>query len=98
MIGLLCTPLSFISRINPQTTSAPLRYVLSTLGLVLLNLLSPPVVLLALCQYTGVSVEQVLTEAAFGWDVWGMWTQVVVWCVWWPAWVAGCALLGFSLF
>ncbi|KAF7591373.1 Glycosyl phosphatidyl inositol protein transamidase complex subunit [Aspergillus hancockii] len=78
MIGLLCTPLTFINRISP-TTGAPLRYMLSSLGLVLLNLLSPPVVLLGGCWYTGVSVETVLTQAAFGWDVWGMWTQVVVW-------------------
>ncbi len=34
-----------------------------------------------------------LKEAAFGWDVWGMNTQVVVWCVWWPAWVTGMVLL-----
>ncbi|KAF9883468.1 Glycosyl phosphatidyl inositol protein transamidase complex subunit [Aspergillus nanangensis] len=98
MIGLLCAPLTFVSRLNPQTTSVGLRYALSTIGLLVLNLLSPPVVLLGLCWYTGVSVEHVLTQAAFGWDVWGMWTQVVVWCVWWPAWISGCALLGFSLF
>ncbi|KAE8150431.1 Gaa1-domain-containing protein [Aspergillus avenaceus] len=97
MIGLLCAPLAFINRI-PRTTSAPIRYALSFLGLGVLNLLSPPVVLLGGCWYTGVSVETVLAQAAFGWDVWGMWTQVVVWCVWWPAWVIGCALVGFSLF
>jgi glycosylphosphatidylinositol transamidase len=44
------------------------------------------------------SVRQVLTQAAFGWNVWGMWTQVVVWCVWWPAWMAGTLLLGSSFF
>lgn len=97
MIGLLCTPLSFVNRVSPST-SAPIRYALAFIGLVLLNLLSPPVVLLGGCWYTGVSVETILTQAAFGWDVWGMWTQVVVWCVWWPAWMIGCALLGFSLF
>ncbi|KAE8350866.1 rhomboid protein 2 [Aspergillus coremiiformis] len=97
MIGLLCTPLSFVNRISPHSR-APLRYALAFMGLVFLNLLSPPVALLGGCWYTGVSVETVLTQAAFGWDVWGMWTQVVVWCVWWPAWVIGCALLGFSIF
>ncbi|KAH8435368.1 GPI-anchor transamidase subunit GAA1 [Aspergillus melleus] len=97
MVGLLCTPLSFITRISPRL-NAPLRYALSSLGLLILNALSPPVVVLAACWYTGVSVETVLTQAAFGWDVWGMWTQVVVWCVWWPAWVIGCALLGSSFF
>ncbi|KAJ5086915.1 hypothetical protein NUU61_008222 [Penicillium alfredii] len=96
MIGLLCAPLCFITRL--RTSSAPLRCSVSGLGLVLLNLLSPPTVLLGVCWYTGVSVETVLTQAAFGWDVWGMWTQVVVWCVWWPAWLIGCVLLGSSMF
>ncbi|CAI7607594.1 unnamed protein product [Penicillium pancosmium] len=95
MIGLLCAPLSFIGRLQGP---AALRYGISTLGLVLLNLLSPPIVLLGVCWYTGVSVETVLTQAAFGWDVWGMWTQVVVWCVWWPAWLIGCVQLGSSIF
>ncbi|KAL3491571.1 Gaa1-like protein [Aspergillus germanicus] len=97
MIGLLCAPLSFVYRISAETAPV-LRYTLSAAGLVFLNLLSPPVVLLAGCAYFGVSVETVLTEAAFGWNVWGMWTQVVVWCVWWPAWVVGGALVGVSLF
>lgn len=96
MIGLLCAPLSFISRL--ETNSAAIRYAVSGLCLVVLNLLSPPIVLLGVCWYTGVSVETVLTQAAFGWDVWGMWTQVVVWCVWWPAWLIGCVLSGSCLF
>jgi glycosylphosphatidylinositol transamidase len=65
--------------------------------LLALNVLSPPAVLIGACLYSGVSVKSVLTQAAFGWNVWGMWTQVVVWCVWWPAWVVGCVLLGSSL-
>ncbi|KAL4875816.1 Gaa1-like protein [Aspergillus karnatakaensis] len=97
IIGLLCAPLSFVHRFTAETNPI-IRYTLSILGLVALNILSPPVVLLAGCVYFGASVETVLTEAAFGWNVWGMWTQVVVWCVWWPAWVVGGALVGGSLF
>lgn len=98
MIGLLCAPLTFINRICPKSTTPSLRYSLSTVGLLFLNILSPPVVLLAACWYKDVAVETVLTQAAFGWDVWGMWTQVVVWCVWWPAWLIGGTLLGSSMF
>jgi glycosylphosphatidylinositol transamidase len=100
MIGLVCAPLSFIGRIIPKRASTPKSVVVLTagLGLLLMNLLSPPAVLLAACWYTGVPVEAVLTEAAFGWDVWGMWTPVVVWCVWWPAWLNGCLLLASSIF
>lgn len=114
MIGLLCAPLTFFpttatfttssSTITPTTTAEPaksksaLHYINTSATLILLNLLSPPIVLLAGCWYAGVSVETVLTQAAFGWDVWGMWTQVIVWCVWWPAWVVGGALVGRELF
>ncbi|KAG0160906.1 hypothetical protein PDIDSM_8438 [Penicillium digitatum] len=68
MIGLLCAPLSFITRLQG---SAPFRLTTSSLGLVLLNFISPPTVLFGVCWYLGVSVEAVLTRAAFGWDVWG---------------------------
>ncbi|CAL5874400.1 uncharacterized protein PFLUO_LOCUS8696 [Penicillium psychrofluorescens] len=96
MVGLLCAPLSFIERL--QSPSKPVRSTISGIGFLCLNLLSPPSALLGVCWYTGVSVETVLTQAAFGWDVWGVWTQVVVWCVWWPAWLIGCVLLGASMF
>ncbi|KAF7180282.1 hypothetical protein CNMCM7691_009449 [Aspergillus felis] len=96
MVGLLCAPLSFVKRINPRTKAA-LRYPIAILGSLALNALSPPAVLIGACWYSGVSVEMVLTQAAFGWNVSGMWTQLVVWCVWWPAWMVGCVLLGSSL-
>lgn len=37
----------------------------------------------------GFGVGAVLKEAAFGWDVWGLYTPLIVWCVWWPAWLVG---------
>lgn len=97
MVGLLCAPLTFVTRV-PRSASAPLRYTITVVGLALLNLLSPVSILLGACWYFGVSVEHVLTRAAFGWNVWGMWTQVVVWCVWWPAWLIGCVSLSASVF
>ncbi|PGG95714.1 glycosylphosphatidylinositol transamidase [Blastomyces parvus] len=127
MIGLLCTPLSYIGHIPAQPTqtnagaaadsqsgstdkagkggtqsaSAPTSVttiLLAVAGLIFMNLLSPTAVLLAACHYWQIPVTAVLTEAAFGWDVWGVWTQVVVWCIWWPAWQCGCLLLASSLF
>ncbi len=64
---------------------------------VLLNLSAPTVILFASSVYWNVPVGEMLIEAAFGWDIWGMWTQVVVWCVWWPAWVTGSVLLAASV-
>ncbi|OJD38081.1 gpi transamidase component gaa1 [Diplodia corticola] len=44
------------------------------------------------------AVRQVLMQAAFGWHVWGLWTQVVVWLVWWPAWFAGAVVVSEGFF
>ena len=95
-VGLLSAPLSFIG--NPSAVSiyskdvfpSPTSKICSTIGL---QVVSPPIVLWAACYLWGAEVGQVLAEAAFGWKVNGLWTQVVVWCVWWPAWLAGSVLV-----
>ena len=79
--GLLATPLSFIQ---------PCRSLASKVTVtLLLNAISPTAVVVAAAVYWGVDVGAVLRGAAVGWHVSGTWTPVVVWCVWWPAWVAG---------
>ena len=62
-----------------------------------LQCLSPGMALAGIACYWGVGIEEVLREASFGWWVSGMWTQVVVWCVWWPAWLCGGVLLAEGL-
>lgn len=64
---------------------------------VLLQCLSPGMALEGIACYWGVGMEEVLREASFGWWVSGMWTQIVVWCVWWPAWLCGGVLLAEGL-
>ena len=92
LIGLLAAPLSFVGEPysttshENSTSGGNVRKVLMT---ILLQLLSPPAVMLAACKAWGVHVEEVLVEAAFGWTAHGLWTQVVVWCIWWPAWTVG---------
>lgn len=81
LVGLLATPLSFVQPVkNPA-----LRWSLAGL----LNLVAPPVVIFTASQVWGISMSDVLREASFGWNVWGMYTAVVVWCLWWPAWLVG---------
>ncbi|KAI0165084.1 GPI transamidase component GAA1 [Hypoxylon sp. FL1284] len=82
LVGLLAAPLSYT---RPWPASAAARYASATL----LHALAPPAVLLAGSVAAALGVDAVLAEAAFGWHVWGMYTQLVVWCVWWPAWLAG---------
>jgi len=82
IIGLLSAPLSFVRPISSHPIVA------LVVGLVL-SLLTPGAVVGAGSWYWGIEVVEVLKEAAFGWGVWGMRTGVVVWCVWWPAWLIG---------
>ncbi|KAL2009779.1 hypothetical protein VTN00DRAFT_5586 [Thermoascus crustaceus] len=98
MVGLLCAPLSFIGEIPNPFRGGRVSRIWPLLGWMVVSRVSPIEVFYYACRYAGVPVSTVLTQAAFGWDVWGMWTQVVVWCVWWPAWLNGYLLLGSSLF
>ncbi|CAN8104741.1 unnamed protein product [Discula destructiva] len=84
MVGLLSSPLSFVVR--PYSAAQGWRRWASA---ALLHAVAPTSVLVAWSAYWGGGVGAVLREAAFGWRVWGMYTSVVVWGVWWPAWLVG---------
>ncbi|ORY60719.1 Gaa1-like protein [Pseudomassariella vexata] len=85
LVGLLASPLTFVR---------PLRHPILKYGCAaLLSLFSPPIVVVAGAVAGEVGLRAVLEEAAFGWGVWGMYTPLVVWCVWWPAWVVGMVVL-----
>lgn len=90
LVGLLATPLTYI---HPLPSTSALTLFSKFFLAILLVAVGPTTVLLAGSWAWGLNVGEVLTQAAFGWDVWGMYTQVVVWCVWWPAWVMGGILL-----
>ncbi len=86
LIGLFSVPLTYISPL-------PTHPILAGIIAVPLSLLAPTTVFMAGIWYWGLEIGPVLKEAAFGWDVWGMNTQVLIWCVWWPAWIMGMVLL-----
>ncbi|KAB5526300.1 Gaa1-like protein [Coniochaeta sp. 2T2.1] len=81
IVGLLSSPLSFVRPARHVAWSVPVA------------LISPPAILAiataVLKNGNVTAVGDFLREAAFGWDVMGMYTPVVVWCVWWPAWFVG---------
>ncbi|KAI9822342.1 MAG: Glycosyl phosphatidyl inositol protein transamidase complex subunit [Pycnora praestabilis] len=89
-IGLLSAPLTFVP---PASLQSSLTFVAGAL----LNILAPTAILLGASFYWGFPIGGILLEAAFGWDVWGMWTQVVIWCIWWPAWLIAAVLLASSI-
>ncbi|KAL9603674.1 MAG: hypothetical protein Q9219_000993 [cf. Caloplaca sp. 3 TL-2023] len=96
LIGLLAAPLSFTGvpmseeNSNARPHISLKRKIASNM---MLHALSPPIVVLALCKISGVNPEAVLAGAAFGWKVSGLWTQLVVCCVWWPAWLVGAVII-----
>lgn len=86
LVGLLSSPLTYVQPLAKRPLVAGAVEVL-------VNLLAPTVVLCIGSSYWQVSIKEILTEAAFGWDVWGMTTQFVVWFVWWPAWIVGAVVV-----
>lgn len=91
LVGLCAAPLSFV---RPM----PRRPAVAAALALLLSATSPVAVVLGSCWGVGRAFVDVLVEASFGWHVWGMWTQVVVWLVWWPAWFAGSVVVASSFF
>lgn len=87
MIGVCSVPFTFIRPFPRARWSAGL------VSLLLLQGLTPTSALVAIAYYWDDSVSAILMEAAFGWVVWGMWTQVFVWCVWWPSWIVAGVLV-----
>jgi glycosylphosphatidylinositol transamidase len=89
IIGLLSAPLSFVRRTNGRKSSIAQFLLLAPLN---------PVVVAQIATYVGkVELLDVLVKAAEGWEVWGLWTQVVVWLVWWPAWFCGSVVVASGL-
>jgi glycosylphosphatidylinositol transamidase len=78
---------------SPPVTKPSLSTVAKRIGYPLLIVVhlavSPITVIYAASTLVPGGLDKVLAEAAFGWWVYGLWTQVIVWLVWWPAWLAG---------
>ncbi|WYZ43042.1 hypothetical protein EsH8_VI_000741 [Colletotrichum jinshuiense] len=82
LVGVMASPLSFM---QPWPRHPAVRWACAAF----LQLASPTAALYSVSTYFNVSIGEVLKEAAFGWDVWGMYTPVIIWGVWWPAWLMG---------
>lgn len=104
LIGLLCSPLNFIRplpslppRSAIKSTADGSEY-LNNLALILPSTvlylgISPPIVLYAVSGWLGRVVGWMLGELAKGWVAQGVWSSLVIWGVWWPAWVVGGSVL-----
>ncbi|KAF2481967.1 Gaa1-like protein [Neohortaea acidophila] len=74
---------------KPTTDPVAARLAISLPAILLYIAISPPAVLLALNAYFGKPLAWTLLEMAKGWCAQGVWTSLVIWAVWWPAWVVG---------
>ncbi|KAG4439555.1 hypothetical protein IFR05_004954 [Cadophora sp. M221] len=64
LVGLFSAPLSYIQPL-------PKHPIIAGILAILLTLLAPTTIVLGGSWHWGLSIGQVLKEAAFGWDVWG---------------------------
>lgn len=81
IVGILATPFTFVQTSKNIFTRCFLASILTCIA--------PPTVVYSSAQAFNISIAEVLKEASFGFNVWGMYTSIVVWCVWWPAWILG---------
>lgn len=86
IVGLLASPLSFIPA---APSSAALRW--ACIGL--LHVVAPTTVWYTTASLRGLDLQSLLVESALGWDVSGVYIPIVIWCVWWPAWLVGSAIV-----
>ena len=102
IVGLLSAPLVFVRPLagaraeagtskgkEGRVTEKGMARLVAASWLVLLALISPTTVVLVGARLAPGGLDAVLRVAGFGWWVWRLWTPVVVWLVWWPAWCVG---------
>lgn len=89
-MGLLASPLAFVRASRSPIVGIPQALVLAAL--------SPPIAMYALnIWYEERGLDVVLVELAKGWVAQRVWTEFVLWGVWWPAWVVGGIVVGGGL-
>lgn len=103
LVGLLASPLCFTRPVplriviappsEAEKKSAALSLAIRLPAALMCLVASPPVALYASSWYLEKDLAWVLTEVAKGWLAQGVWSNLVIWSVWWPAWVLGCVVL-----
>ncbi|KXT16433.1 hypothetical protein AC579_5140 [Pseudocercospora musae] len=92
LVGLLAAPLGFARPIVVERTKC-VQFALHLPAALFWVALSPPAALYGLSVYTNKHLSWILLEIAKGWSAQGAWSNLVVWSVWWPAWVLGGTVL-----
>lgn len=90
LVGLICVPFSFVRRTRSMGVNVALLAVLAVLN--------PLLVVRAVTKLLGGDVAGLLVTAAQGWHIWGLWTQVILFLVWLPAWAIHTSIVAMGTF
>ncbi|KAK3677226.1 Glycosyl phosphatidyl inositol protein transamidase complex subunit [Recurvomyces mirabilis] len=103
VVGVLAAPLSFVRPLsigrrssNGSDVAIAMgsmgrygQYLVEILGALTWTAVSPPTVLYAMTWYFDKDMQWMLLEMAKGWHAQGVYTPLVIWSIWWPAWILG---------
>ena len=100
VIGLAASPLSFVRPLpGSWLTSKPnAKWSVVPLITILMLAISPPSAVLITSHFSKKTVTWLLVELAKGWSGQGAITNLVIWCVWWPAWMLAALVLYSGLY
>lgn len=90
LVGVASVPYSFIRRTSNIQVNVGLLAVMAVLN--------PLLVIHVGTKLLGGNLGEILSKAAQGWHIWGLWTQVVVFLVWLPAWTINAAVIATGVF
>ncbi|QIX00163.1 hypothetical protein AMS68_005680 [Peltaster fructicola] len=95
VIGVLASPLSFVRPLPRMWLGGhpSIKWAIVPLAALAMLAISPPVVLAVASKVAERDVAWFTTELAKGWSGQGAITNLVIWCVWWPAWMLGSVVL-----
>ncbi|KAG5913578.1 hypothetical protein E4U61_006750 [Claviceps capensis] len=79
LVGLIASPFTFVQPCKTKLS----RFIVAGS----LSAIAPPIVICTSAWLSDITMSELLQEASFGWHVWAMYTPIVVWCIWWPAWL-----------
>jgi len=87
-IGLATSPLSFVRPIGRNLR--PMWRILITIPVIVLFSFLTPMGAIGLTSHIAkISVKDILIKLAWAWKVEGVWTGLLMWLIWYPAWCCG---------
>lgn len=95
VVGLLAAPLSFVSPIQ-HASARKISLAAMPAGIIWAALSPSSVAILALhsqALFPGRDLQWLLVQIAWGWRAQGVWSVLLVWAVWWPAWIVAGVVL-----